>query len=219
MFMAQRPSQLTIDRFLHDSRELPLSYAPIGIVRDETSDHAVDEQVVVIGRGKSDFARARDALMAWKQFEIGWVELFPRAALVEAGTVVAVLIRHLGFWSLNGCRVVYGVGSGDADSRFGFAYGSLTNHAEAGEELFEVFLNPGTNEVMYRIRATSWPRVVLARVGQPIVRALQARFRRDSAVAMQRATRGLTAENAKPAEKLRVTTAYHETHETHDNKT
>lgn len=188
MFMARRPSRLAIDRFLHDSRELPLSYGPIGIVRGETSDHALDEQVVVIGRGRSDFERARDALTAWKQFEIGWVELFPRHALVEAGTVVAVLIRHLGFWSLNGCRVVYGVDSKDEASRYGFAYGTLTNHAEAGEELFEVFVNPRTNEVMYRIRATSWPRATLARVGQPIVRALQARFRRDSAAAMLRAT-------------------------------
>jgi len=46
-----------------------------------------------------------------------------------------------------------------------------------------------TEEVMYRIRAASWPRATLARVGQPIVRALQARFRRQSAAAMTRATR------------------------------
>jgi hypothetical protein len=43
---------------------------------------------------------------------------------------------------------------------------------------------------MYRIRAVSWPQATLARVGQPIVRALQARFRADSAAAMERATRG-----------------------------
>jgi len=41
---------------------------------------------------------------------------------------------------------------------------------------------------MYRIRATSWPRATLARVGQPIVRLLQARFRRDSAAVMTRLT-------------------------------
>jgi uncharacterized protein (UPF0548 family) len=65
----------------------------------------------------------------------------------------------------------------------------LTNDAEAGEELFEVFVDPRTDEVMYRIRATSWPRAALARVGQPIVRVLQARFLRHSAAAMKRATR------------------------------
>jgi uncharacterized protein (UPF0548 family) len=101
---------------------------------------------------------------------------------------VAVLIRHLGFWSLNGCRVVYHLDGSNEAARFGVAYGTLTNHAEAGEELFEVFIDPRTADVVYRIRATSWPQAMLARVGQPIVRVLQARFREHSAAAMTRAT-------------------------------
>jgi len=189
MFLARRPSRVAIDHFLCDSQELPLSYGPVGIVRGETARHDLDEEVVVIGRGEMDFERARAALIAWKQFDIGWVEVFPREAPVAVGTVVAVLIRHLGFWSLNGCRVLYSVGCLNDVARFGFAYGTLTNHAEAGEELFEVFIDPQTDEVMYRIRATSWPRATLARLGQPIVRVLQARFRRHSAAAMKRATR------------------------------
>jgi hypothetical protein len=44
--------------------------------------------------------------------------------------------------------------------------------------------------VKYRIRAISKPQAALARLGQPIVRALQARFRRDSVAAMKRATTG-----------------------------
>ena len=188
MFLARRPSRLAIDRFLRDSQELPLSYGPVGIVRGDTARHDLDEEVVAIGRGETDFERARAALIAWKQFDIGWVEMFPRDAPVAVGTVVAVLIRHLGFWSLNGCRVLYSVGCLDDVARFGFAYGTLTNHAEAGEELFEVFVDPETDEVIYRIRAVSWPRATLARVGQPIVRALQARFRRHSAEAMKLAT-------------------------------
>src|SRR5688572_13000432 len=103
MFLARCPSPLTIDRFLRDSRELPLSYGPIGIVHG-TAARDLDEQVVAVGHGRTDFERARDALRAWKQFDIGWVSTFPRDAPVAAGTVVAVLIRHLGFWSLNGCR-------------------------------------------------------------------------------------------------------------------
>lgn len=101
---------------------------------------------------------------------------------------MAVLIRHFGFWSLNGCRVLYTVGGLNDVARFGFAYGTLTNHAEAGEELFEVFMDPQTGDVKYRIRAISRPQAMLARVGQPIVRVLQARFRRHSAEAMKRAT-------------------------------
>jgi len=131
---------------------------------------------------------ARSALMAWRQFDLGWVEVFPRQAPVAAGSVVAVLIRHLGFWSLNGARVVYEVGSRIEGHRFGFAYGTLTNHAEAGEELFEVFIDPPTGDVVYRLRAASRPRAALARLGKPIVRALQARFRRDSLASMTRGT-------------------------------
>jgi uncharacterized protein (UPF0548 family) len=184
MFFARRPSIDLVGRFLRDSRQLPLSYAPIGIVNGKPAGYALDEQVVQIGRGAHDFARARDALLAWKQFEIGWVELFPRQPPIENGTVVALLITHLGFWSLNACRVVYTVGSLDED-RFGFAYGTLTNHAQTGEELFDVFVDSSTGAVMYRIRAVSSPRAVLARIGQPFARRLQARFRRDSAAAMK----------------------------------
>ena len=35
--------------------------------------------------------------------------------------------------------------------------GTLGNHAEAGEELFEVALDEKTGDVTYRIRAMSWP--------------------------------------------------------------
>jgi uncharacterized protein (UPF0548 family) len=87
-------------------------------------DHDLDEEVVAVGRGKTDFEIARGGLAAWKQFDIGWVETFPRHAPVAVGTVVAVLISHLGFWSLNGCRVVYHVGGLNDDGRF---YGTLTN--------------------------------------------------------------------------------------------
>jgi uncharacterized protein (UPF0548 family) len=189
MFLARRPTPHEIDRFLHDSQNLPLSYGPIGIVTSNMVHRRLDEATVAVGRGVADFERARAALVAWKQFDIGWVETFPRHAPVTAGTVVAVLIRHFGFWSLNGCRVLYDVGSPTDAARFGFANGTLTNHAESGEELFEVFIEPQTQDVVYRIRAISWPQTALTRVSQPVVRALQARFRLDSVAAIARATR------------------------------
>jgi uncharacterized protein (UPF0548 family) len=189
MFLARRPTRNVIDRFLRESQHLPLSYGPIGILRTGTAGRDVDEVTVAVGRGQADFERARAALLAWKQFDIGWVETFPPQAPIAVGTVVAVLIRHLGFWSLNGCRVVYTVERPGDVARFGFAYGTLTNHAESGEELFEVFIDPRTEDVVYRIRATSWPQATLARLGQPIVRALQERFRAHSVAAMTIATR------------------------------
>jgi uncharacterized protein (UPF0548 family) len=84
---------------------------------------------------------------------------------------------------------VYTVGG---DGRFGFAYGILTNHAEPGEELFAVSLDPETGDVRYSIRAASGAQAALAHLGQPIVGALQSRFRRDSAAAMKRAMSSLS---------------------------
>src|SRR5947207_2203441 len=189
MFFTRRPSSQAIERFIRESQELSLSYSPIGLAQSDGAGSNVDETVVAIGRGNVDFDRARSALVSWSQFDLPWVDLYPKTAPLEPGAVVAVLVRHLGFWSLNGCRVVYGIGDRDRGTQFGFAYGTLTNHAEAGEELFEVFLNRDSDDVMYRIRAVSRPRAVLARLGHPFVRSLQARFRRQSAEAMKRATR------------------------------
>jgi uncharacterized protein (UPF0548 family) len=190
MFLMRRPSPAEIERFLDRSRGLPLSYGPTGLVRRTSDVDRLDEEVVTIGHGDADFERARIALGSWKHFDIGWVHAYSRQTCTDPGTDVAVLIRHLGFWSLNGARVLYGVGETDGQPAFGFAYGTLTNHAESGEELFEVFLDGQSGDVTYRIRAVSWPQSALTRIGQPIVRLLQARFRRDSADAMRRAISG-----------------------------
>jgi uncharacterized protein (UPF0548 family) len=186
MFLATRPTRQAIDRFLAQSRVLPLSYGPAGLTHGTPDGYNVDEMVVTIGRGPADFSRAKAALATWRHFDIGWVQAFPASALPEPGTVVAVVIRHLGFWSMNGARVVYVVGGLESESRFGFAYGTLVNHAEAGEELFEVFADPSSEDVMYRIRAASRPRAMSTYIGYPLVRVLQAMCRRDSGDAMKR---------------------------------
>jgi len=185
MFFIRRPSRDTIGRFLAESQHLPMSYGPIGLVQSGEC-RSLDEASVVIGHGRHDFARAKAALIEWQQFDLGWVELWPRRSPAHVGAVVAVLIKHLGFWSLNGCRVAYESGA-NGPNVFGYAYVTLPNHAESGEELFEVSIDPRTDDVSYRIRATSKPQALLTEIGQPIVRALQARFRRDSAEAMRRA--------------------------------
>ena len=187
MFLTTRPSAHAIERFVEESQQLPLSYDRVGLAQASPAGYDVDETLVTIGHGEAAFERAKAALAAWKHFDFHWVEMFPPAASIEPGSAVAVLIRHLGFSSLNGCRVVYGLGDRSHGAAFGFAYGTLVNHAEQGEEIFEVSLRPDTREVVYRIRAVSRPRAVLARLGYPIARVLQARFRRDSGQAMRRA--------------------------------
>jgi uncharacterized protein (UPF0548 family) len=186
MFLIRRPSESEIVEFLDQSHDLPLSYDPIGIARQTPKGFNADLASQVIGHGRETFERAKDALGRWRHYEMGWVELFPRGAAIEPGTNVAVLVRHLGFWSLNGCRVVYGIGDIESDTNFGFAYGTLTNHAEMGEEIFEVRLEPGSEEVIYRIQAVSRPRAAVAQIGYPIARYFQERFRRDSIIALRR---------------------------------
>ena len=187
MFLVRRPSVQAIERFVEESRHLPLSYGNVGIAQTSAPEYDLDETTVTVGHGEEAFERAKAALVAWKHFDFNWVEVSPPTPSVSPGTVVAVLIRHFGFWSLNGCRVVYALGDRLHGETFGFAYGTLSNHAERGEEIFEVSYWAHSDEVVYRIRAASQPRAVLARTGYPLVRRLQAQFRRDSGDAMRRA--------------------------------
>lgn len=189
MFLRQRPSASVIERFIAESRDLPLSYGPAGLAKTGGRGFRLDEHVSLIGNGEQAFERATAALSEWRHFDVGWVTLCPRGAPIVPRTVVAVLVRHLGFWSLNACRVVDQFDE-PADMTFGFAYGTLINHAECGEEIFQVSLQPTTGDVSYRIRAVSRPRAALAWLAYPLARSLQARFRRDSAAAMKRALGG-----------------------------
>ena len=184
MFLLHRPSPSFIERFLQTSCDLPLTYGPVGLARGGAAGYDLDDTVAVIGRGRSEFERARTLLARWMHFDLPWVQICPRGASIATGTTVAVLIRHLGFWSLNGARVVYQLEA--SDTRFGFAYGTLPNHSEQGEEAFEVRFDETTENVTYRLSAASRPHAALARLGYPVVRILQARFRRDSARAMAR---------------------------------
>jgi uncharacterized protein (UPF0548 family) len=120
---------------------------------------------------------------------LGWAAIHPPQAPLEAGTVVAMVVRHYGFCSVNACRIVYTVDAiapedGDVVHRFGFAYGTLPPHAASGEERFEVSWHRGEDEVRYEITAFSRPRHPLARLGHPLARLQQRRFGRHSTRAM-----------------------------------
>ena len=116
-------------------------------------------------------------------FDMEWIELCRPNAPIEPGSTVAVLARHFGFWSLNVCRIVYVL---DEPRRYGYAYGTLPEHAETGEERFTVEWRED-DSVWYDIRAFSRDKHPLAKTAYPLSRMLQARFRRDSGLAMQRA--------------------------------
>ncbi len=119
-------------------------------------------------------------------FDVGWIELYRLDTPMEAGSTVAVVARHFGFWSVNMSRIVYVV---DEPRRYGFAYGTLPEHAESGEERFMVEWEDD-DAVWYEVLALSRERHVLAKAAFPLSRMLQARFRRDSGRAMQRTVCG-----------------------------
>ncbi|HUK37208.1 MAG TPA: DUF1990 domain-containing protein, partial [Vicinamibacterales bacterium] len=187
MFLTSRPPRSAIAQFLERAATMSLSYSPIGIARQKTvPGFRVDETSAVIGRGESDFARALTALEAWEHMRLDWIEVVPDAATIQSGTTVAVLARHLGCWSLNACRVVYTVEeSTGVHSTFGFAYGTLHDHVESGEEIFQLSLDHRTGEVLYTIRAASRPHALLVKLAQPLARSLQRRFRRESCDALR----------------------------------
>jgi uncharacterized protein (UPF0548 family) len=178
-------------RHLERQARLPFSYAPVGGTRgDPPRGFTVDHNRVLLGTGAETFRRAAWAIRRWEMFRLGWVEVFPSDAPTRPDTTVAVLVHLPGLWSLNFCRIVYAVDDTGPVERFGFAYGTLPAHAEAGEERFSAEWNRHDDTVVYDLYAFSRPRHVLARIGFPLARGLQRRFARDSLRAMARAVAG-----------------------------
>ena len=192
MFLIREPSGARIDRLLESQRDAPFSYAEVGASREgakELAGYVVDHNRVRLGEGRETFGRAVSALLAWKMFDVGWARLVPAGAPVEVGTTVAVLARHFGIRSLNVSRVVYGIEEDDGPvRRRGFAYGTLPEHAESGEERFTIEWCQDDDSVFYDLYAFSRPNHILARIGRPVARGLQRRFARDSLQAMVKAT-------------------------------
>ena len=122
---------------------------------------------------------------------LGWCSVQTPSGGLSPGETVAVVVRHYGFWSLNACRIVYVLDEDDDRARrMGFAYGTLLDHAEAGEERFLVEWRRDDDSVWYDLYAFSRPRHVLARLGYPLSRRLQRRFALESKQAMLDAVSG-----------------------------
>ncbi|HET9927204.1 MAG TPA: DUF1990 domain-containing protein [Rubrobacter sp.] len=192
MFLFDEPSPQRISRFLDAQRDAPFSYDEVGATRKDAetpTGFAVDHNRARLGRGRDAFERAVAALYSWKMFDVGWARLVPVEAPVEVGTTVAVLARHYGFHSLNPCRISYTIEEDEGDLvRRGFAYGTLPEHGERGEERFTVEWRSEDGSVFYDLYALSRPNHLLAWLGYPLARRLQRRFARDSQRAMVRAT-------------------------------
>jgi len=184
MFLITKPNSEQIDRFLKERETDEFSYGDVGATRHEPpAGYTVDHNRQLLGNGREDFAKAKDAIRRWKMFEVPGLELIHADTPIETGRNVALLAHHLGFWSLSSCRVVYVI---DEENRFGFAYGTLNEHVETGEERFTVEFHPESGEVWYDIFAFSRPGHLLVKLGYPYGRYLQKSFAVGSKAAMLR---------------------------------
>jgi uncharacterized protein (UPF0548 family) len=190
MFLITKPTEDTIRHFIKQQKGGSFSYDQVGSSRNASkpSDYTADHNREQIGEGRAAFERAKEAIKQWKMFDLSFTELYFDNTPIEAGQTVAILIRHFGFWSLNAARIVYTLDESTNDiEKFGFAYGTLTEHGERGEERFSVEYHKADESVWYDLYAFSKPNHILAKIGYPLSRYLQKEFARQSKLAMKKA--------------------------------
>ena len=184
----RRPSDATLKNFLAAQAKLAFTYTAVGATAiTPPSGFVVDHTRTRLGEGEAVYARAREALGRWQQFRLGWVQAWPPETPIRTGEVVAIVARQVGLWWLNACRIVYVVDEPGSVSRYGFANGTLPDHAGAGEERFLVEWDRASGAVWYDVLAFSRPHQPLTRLAYPYMRRVQKRFGRESAAAMARA--------------------------------
>ncbi|WP_435016721.1 DUF1990 family protein [Tundrisphaera sp. TA3] len=182
----RNPARETIRTFLDAQGKLGFSYASVGATAGvPPSGYILDHTRIKLGDGEAVFDRARSALRHWDQFRLGWVRIEPEDAPIEVGTLVAVVARKLGLWWSNACRIIYVIDDDGPVRRFGYAYGTLPDHAGTGEERFQVEWDTATGEVYYDILAFSRPQLWIMRIGYPYLRWSQKQFGRESSAVMK----------------------------------
>ncbi|HSK63953.1 MAG TPA: DUF1990 domain-containing protein [Pyrinomonadaceae bacterium] len=186
MFTLAEPSEETIRNFISNQSNAPFSYPEVGATQSVVPDsYTMDHNRIELGRGAEVFDKAVEALKQWRQLDLGWVTIVPRGVKLEKGATVAVKARAGGLWSLSAARVVYMVDEEGPVRRFGFAYGTLPDHVERGEERFLIEWNTSDDTVWYDILAFSQPRHPMVRMGFLYARMLQKRFARNSLALMR----------------------------------
>ena len=193
MFRLTPPLDDEVRRFIANQEHVGLTYPEVGASADTVpGGYNVDRNRIELGRGERMWQRAVAAVRRWQMFNIPWLRLYWPDTPIRVGAVVAVSVRHFGFFSLNACQIVYvvdqdGPMTNEPVRRFGFAYGTLGEHAESGEERFTVEWDRASDKVWYDILAFSRPRHTLAKLAYPLSRSLQKAFGDCSKVAMSTA--------------------------------
>lgn len=193
LFRFRRPSHLEIAAVARANASEPYSYRHVGATAGTPPvARGVRRATTRLGHGPDVFARAMDAVQAWRMFHLPWIDTIPLESPPRAGQLVAYATRHLGLWTLHACRVVYVV-EPDEDAlvaRYGFAVGTLSTHAVRGEERFLVEWDRLTDEVRLELLAFSTPSHAVLRLLAPVTARIQRRFDQDALQAVRSAVGG-----------------------------
>ena len=160
MISLGKPSTETIRQFLDGQRTLDFSYPFVGATATRPpAGFVVDQTRIRLGSGAAVFAAGKAALERWDQFRLGWLEAYPSDTPLRPGEVVAILARSTGLCWIVACRIIYVINENGPINRFGFAYGTLPDHAATGEERFLIEWNRTDDSVWYDILAFSVPAI------------------------------------------------------------
>ncbi len=186
MYYFRKPAPETLQRIFASQQGLAVTYEAVGVTKNLTEANApkgfvVDHTRALLGTGPEVFQTAKAALSRWQHYEFDWLEIYPQNVPLETERVVGTVAKAMGLWWVNVCKIVYTL---DEPTRFGFAYGTMPEHVECGEERFLLELHDN-GEVWYDIHAFSRPYHWMTKLGYPLVRRLQKRFGRDSVAAMK----------------------------------
>lgn len=189
MYHFRKPDSAQIDDFLKVQAQKDFTYPHREATRNQSppAGFRVDHNRICLGQGAAVYEQAKQALAEWQHYRFDWLHLHRPEVPPAAGQTVAALAHVLGIWVLNACRVVYVLEESEPFTRFAFAYGTLPDHAECGEERFQVEWHPDDDSVWYDLYAFSRPNTLLSKIALPYVRSKQKQFARESLQAMHQA--------------------------------
>jgi uncharacterized protein (UPF0548 family) len=150
-----------------------LTYTEVGGTQHELPDgYSHTRRGTRLGSGRVSFGAAADAVLSWQMHRRSGLAVAAEGPAAEGMTVILGMGRPLVL--VMPCRVLYVVNEPD---RRGFAYGSLTDHPEQGEESFVVVID-ADDTVRLEITAFSRPGNTLIRASGVVGRRIQARATR-----------------------------------------
>jgi uncharacterized protein (UPF0548 family) len=187
MFSVRRPTTADLARVVADQATSKLTYADHGAtLGSRPAGYRHDQWNADLGSyDESAFDRLGAAIVDWQVQRAAGLTIYP-ADPVRPGLTFALSFRLSGVYVVAAGRVVYLTRE---PGRRGFAYGTLPQHPEEGEEAFHVVRDG--SRMMLQITAFSRPRHPLARAGAPVTRLVQVRMNNAYLQSMRAVARSL----------------------------